>query len=367
MPLLALEPVIILLPWPLLAFMAMWFFAVGGCIGSFLNVVIYRWPRGKSVVSPPSRCPVCGERIRWYFNLPVLGWLLLRGRCYDCQSPIAARYPIVEFLVGLLFVLLAMQAVLPGGPWWLLNVRPREILSVGWPQLALAFVYYQTLNVTLIAAAYIAWDQQRVPRKLFLPALLLGLSLPLFWNELRPTASSQATIAATVWQGAWHGALGAIVGLSCGLLFDAARNLTNASSEPRGRTLIPLATCGLMLGWQAALLIAGVGALIGGVGLLVAKRRWAAACAAPLAGIALATIGITLAGQLVFERMSVLLSGGVLARVIWCLATTALLVVSALLQRTLAPLPDIEPITNESIPLSEPDSTESAQSLKDPP
>jgi leader peptidase (prepilin peptidase)/N-methyltransferase len=319
------------------------------------------------VVSPPSRCPVCGAGIRWYFNLPVLGWLLLRGRCYDCQSPIAARYPTVEFFVGSLFLLLAMQAVLPGGPWWLLNVPPRELLGVGWPQLALAFVYYQTLNVTLIAAAYIAWDQQRVPGKLWLPAWLLGLSVPLVWNELRPTGISPTMLSATLWQGAWQGALGAVAGLCCGLMFDAARNLKNASGEPRGRTLIPLATCGLMLGWQAALLIAGGGALVGLVGLLLANRRWSAACAAPLAGVALATIGLTLAGRVVFERSAGLLSGGVLAILVWCLVTAALLAVSALLQRALYPPPDIEPTTVESVPLSETDSPDSTHSLKDSP
>jgi leader peptidase (prepilin peptidase) / N-methyltransferase len=66
---------------------------LGLAIGSFLNVVIYRVPAGESVVSPPSRCPRCGNQIRNRHNLPVLGWLMLRGRCYDCGLPISARRP----------------------------------------------------------------------------------------------------------------------------------------------------------------------------------------------------------------------------------------------------------------------------------
>src|SRR5438132_11040791 len=68
----------------------------GLAIGSFLNVVIYRVPAGESIVSPPSRCPGCGNQIRNRHNVPVLGWLLLRGRCADCTAPISPRYPLVE-------------------------------------------------------------------------------------------------------------------------------------------------------------------------------------------------------------------------------------------------------------------------------
>jgi leader peptidase (prepilin peptidase)/N-methyltransferase len=68
---------------------------LGACIGSFLNVVIYRLPLGQSIVSPPSRCPKCGYRLRWFDNVPILGWLLLRGRCRQCKNEISIQYPIV--------------------------------------------------------------------------------------------------------------------------------------------------------------------------------------------------------------------------------------------------------------------------------
>ncbi len=81
-------------------------FALGCCIGSFLNVVIYRLPRDKSLVRPASACPACGKYIRFYDNIPLVSWLLLRAKCRYCKAPISARYFIVELLTGSVFVLL---------------------------------------------------------------------------------------------------------------------------------------------------------------------------------------------------------------------------------------------------------------------
>lgn len=77
---------------------ALWVGVVGACVGSFLNVVIARVPAGQSVVRPGSRCPRCEKPIRWYDNVPVVSWLVLRARCRDCGLPISPRYPIVELL-----------------------------------------------------------------------------------------------------------------------------------------------------------------------------------------------------------------------------------------------------------------------------
>lgn len=88
----------VLLPWLIFTLV------VGACVGSFLNVVIYRLPEGRSIVTPPSSCPKCGNRLAWYDNVPVLGWLWLRGKCRSCQQPISIQYPIVEAITALLFV-----------------------------------------------------------------------------------------------------------------------------------------------------------------------------------------------------------------------------------------------------------------------
>jgi leader peptidase (prepilin peptidase) / N-methyltransferase len=79
-------------------------FALGASIGSFLNVVVWRLPRGESLVKPPSHCPKCDHLLAWYDNIPVFGWIFLRGKCRYCKEPISPRYPIVEAITGLLFV-----------------------------------------------------------------------------------------------------------------------------------------------------------------------------------------------------------------------------------------------------------------------
>lgn len=79
-------------------------FAFGCCIGSFLNVVIYRMPRDKSLVSPGSFCPACGRHIRFYDNIPLISWLVLRAKCRYCRASISPRYFVIELLTGLVFV-----------------------------------------------------------------------------------------------------------------------------------------------------------------------------------------------------------------------------------------------------------------------
>src|SRR6478672_8912447 len=79
-------------------------FAAGAIVGSFLNVVIHRYPLEESVVFPPSRCPACGAPIRWFDNVPILAWLWLRGRCRDCRGPISPRYPLVELANALFYL-----------------------------------------------------------------------------------------------------------------------------------------------------------------------------------------------------------------------------------------------------------------------
>ncbi len=81
----------------------LFFFALGGICGSFINVLVYRLPKGLNIVTPPSACPACGTRLTWRENVPIFGWLLLRGRCRFCKSRVSSEYPIVELFVALLF------------------------------------------------------------------------------------------------------------------------------------------------------------------------------------------------------------------------------------------------------------------------
>ncbi len=120
----------------------------GLVIGSFLNVVVHRVPRGKSVVSPPSACPGCNNQIRARHNVPVLGWLVLRGRCFDCGSGISARYPLVEAGTGVLFALAG----------WRFADRPVLLAA------------YLTFAAVAVALALIDLDVRRLPNAIVLPA-----------------------------------------------------------------------------------------------------------------------------------------------------------------------------------------------------
>ncbi|MGC8628585.1 MAG: prepilin peptidase, partial [Acidimicrobiales bacterium] len=115
---------------------------LGLAAGSFANVAIYRVPEGRSVVAPPSACPKCGARVRPYNNIPVLSWLLLRGRCRDCGAPISARYPAVEALVALLFV----------GTWWRFGASWTTAIQAG-------------LALGLVVLGFIDFDHMVLPRR----------------------------------------------------------------------------------------------------------------------------------------------------------------------------------------------------------
>jgi leader peptidase (prepilin peptidase)/N-methyltransferase len=130
----------------------------GAIFGSFANVPIHRWPRGGNVVEPrTSACPACGHQIRWYDNVPVLSWVLLRGRCRDCSEPIHVRYPLVELLMAVLF---GVTAAVHGLTWLL-------------PAL-LAFVW------VLVVAAIIDLEHRIIPNRLTYraaPVLLVLLTI----------------------------------------------------------------------------------------------------------------------------------------------------------------------------------------------
>ena len=137
---------------------------IGACVGSFLNVVAWRLPREESIVLPPSHCPKCGSRLRWFENLPVLGWLLLRGRCGHCGVPIAIRYPLMELFTAGLWVA-ALQAALAGAPAGLGPEPSGWLLAIGgW--LLLSWL----LPLTLIDL-----DRMWLPEPLCRNGLVLGL------------------------------------------------------------------------------------------------------------------------------------------------------------------------------------------------
>jgi leader peptidase (prepilin peptidase) / N-methyltransferase len=150
-------------------------FLLGAMVGSFLNVVIVRLPAGESVVRPRSKCPTCGDMIPSWLNVPVLSWIVLRGRCRACKTPISIRYPMVELMTALLFLAIGLQ-----------SGQTLATLS-GW-----------ILAGSLIAITFIDIAIWEIPDEISVPGILIG-------SVLRPFAHD------VPW---FDGAIGAVIGAS---------------------------------------------------------------------------------------------------------------------------------------------------------
>jgi leader peptidase (prepilin peptidase)/N-methyltransferase len=224
-------------------------FALGVSIGSFINVVVYRLPAGLSVLWPPSRCPHCLNQLRAYDNVPVFGWLWLKGRCRYCKSKISVRYPVVEALTGIIFLLVFL----------LFKV---SILTIG----------YWAFCSWLLALSLIDLDTMTLPNQLTQSGLVLGIIFQIVIGFF-PDGS---------WVGSIKHLMMGIVGAVLGLwLFDAIAML---GSIALGKTAMGAgdaklaAMMGAWLGWKY-LLLAGfmacaVGALVGVVSITLSQRRF---------------------------------------------------------------------------------------------
>lgn len=167
------------------------FFTFGSMVGSFLNVCIHRMPLGLSVVSPPSHCPHCKYSIPWYLNMPLVTWLVLRGKCRNCGAPISIRYFLVELLTAALFL----------GCW----------LAYGESSAWLALTYALVL-AGLVAATFIDFEHYIIPDEITIGGTVVGLLL-----SLCPQLHEQTTM----WQGLGQGLLGA--GVGWGLIYGIVR------------------------------------------------------------------------------------------------------------------------------------------------
>ncbi len=210
-------------------------FVLGLVLGSFLNVLIYRLPRDRSIAWPPSACPSCQARIRPWDNVPVLSWLWLGGRCRDCRAPISWRYPAVELSAALLLVGLAHAL----GPR--LGLVPAAVFALA-----------------LLAVAIIDFDFRIIPDEISLGGLLLGLFARGF---------GAADIAT--------GLIGALVGGgSLWLVATAYRKATGVEGMGGGDVTLA-AMIGSFLGWPGVFLTIFGAALAGtlvGAGLLLSQR-----------------------------------------------------------------------------------------------
>jgi len=135
---------------------------LGLVFGSFANVLIHRIPHKQSIIKPASHCPGCSSKLVWYDNIPLLSWVLLRGRCRVCADPISVRYPLVELASGLLFLVFA-------------------ILLTDWRH----FIFFLPLLILALPLTMIDYDHFLLPNRLVYPLLIMGL-LVNGWNALLP-------------------------------------------------------------------------------------------------------------------------------------------------------------------------------------
>lgn len=212
-------------------------FLFGAVIGSFLNVCIHRIPRGLSIASPPSRCPRCERRIPFYDNIPIISYILLKGRCRSCAEPFSALYPFVEASTGVFAVLLFLK----------FSLTPE-------------FFVYSVFVASLIVITFIDLELQIIPDVISLPGIIVGFAASFF----------------LVSPGVWGSAIG--IGIGAGILLGiAAAYMLVAGKEGMGMGDVKmLAMIGAFLGWQGVILtlLAGslFGALIGG-GLMYFKGK----------------------------------------------------------------------------------------------
>ena len=159
----------------LVAILGFFSFGLGACIASFLNVVIWRVPRGESIVSPPSHCPKCDAPIRWWQNVPIVSWLALRGRCANCRAPISPRYVLVEALGGCLF-LAVFRMVAAATP-------QSQDVSLLMAHAVSVFVLWAWVSL-MIVGSFIDYDHKLLPDFVTVGGMVLGVAQGAFQSAI---------------------------------------------------------------------------------------------------------------------------------------------------------------------------------------
>jgi len=212
-------------------------FVFGTLVGSFLNVCICRLPKDESIVSPPSHCPFCSYQIRWHDNIPLLSYLLLRGKCRGCGARISIQYPFVELLNGVLTMLLFLRF----GPT---------------PVFAALFLFCSAL----VVITFIDIEHQIIPDEISLPGIIVGFVLSFFLQG--------------------HGWLNSLLGILLGggsllLVAYSYQRLTGKEGMGGGDIKL-LAMMGAFLGWKAVPFIIFASSLIGsvvGISIMLLQKK----------------------------------------------------------------------------------------------
>jgi leader peptidase (prepilin peptidase)/N-methyltransferase len=229
-------------------------FAFGAVIGSFLNVCVHRMPLEESIVTPPSHCPHCNERIRWVDNIPLVSYLALRGKCRHCGAKISPRYFLVELLTAVLFLLM----------WLKLTEWDRPLVHGIY--FLKAPIYWMVI-AGLIVATFIDFEHYIIPNEITFGGLIVGLLLSAIYPPLMDADTIKLSLLRSL--------LGAVVG-GLSLLTVAVVGKLIFRKEAMGMGDVKLlAAIGAFFGWQSTLFTILVSSLLGGVVgvVLVLGRR----------------------------------------------------------------------------------------------
>ncbi len=250
-------------------FLTIIIFLFGLSIGSFLNVCIYRLPKGKSIVFPRSFCPGCGKKIAGHDNIPLLSYLLLRGKCRSCRASISLRYPLVELVTGLLFV---------AAHFYVLDMRGC-LYRVGLVELSLFTVpFFWYFIASLIALTLIDWEHFILPDRITYPLIVVGL----LFAFLLPEHFCLFQWKRFVEFNRWWGLVYSLIGLAAGGVSIWAIGLLGKKvfkKEAMGfGDVVLMAGVGAWQGWQMVLLAIFLGALSASVFYLpliaIKKAKW---------------------------------------------------------------------------------------------
>ena len=242
-------------------------FLFGSVIGSFLNVVIYRLPRGGSLLSPPSHCPFCAEPIRWYDNIPIVSYLLLAGRCRHCGGRISPRYAIVEALTGALFCYILYRESLDSAG-----------LSYG------RLFAYAMLASALLASTAIDLKRQIIPDEVTLPGIALGPIFAVVFPSVLDRGIPSLILSmlrehvGLTLQGRWLALTASILGLAAGAAIVYATGVIGKAlfrKEAMGQGDVKfMAMVGGFLGLESVVLAFLLACVLGAViGLILLIRR----------------------------------------------------------------------------------------------
>ncbi|MCX5847426.1 MAG: prepilin peptidase [Deltaproteobacteria bacterium] len=218
-------------------FLDIFFTVAGAAVGSFLNVLICRIPEGQSIVFPASHCPKCMHAIRFYDNIPIISYLVLRGKCRDCHEKISLRYPIVEAITALLSLLL----------FWKFGLGLKYLFS---------FIF----TCALIVITFIDFDHQIIPDVISLPGIPLFFLLAVFFMDV-PVLEAL---------------LGIFIGGGCLFAIAFSYELITKREGMGGGDIKLLAMLGAFLGWKSLFFILFVSSLLGafvGISMMIAKGK----------------------------------------------------------------------------------------------